>query len=192
MNFLVAINNAYNAAATQGNKLADIIALRPYYKYLHLIAHSAGSKLIHTVNTDLFNKSITISYAKPFIHMTFLDAFTPFNDWAVYGISANYAEHYVDRTTLGLGSTDDYLSNAYNVDITAWPMKDLSGPLPGHQWPLIWYTNGIEVPGFGGIYGYPLSLEGGEVAGDVSTLSTSFLPGQSCALSDPTAKCGTQ
>jgi hypothetical protein len=125
---------AYQHAIGRGHDLADTIAIFPY-KYVHLIGHSAAANLIDTVAIDLLLKSVEAGN-KPFVHLTFLDAYTPENNELFYGRSADYAEHYVDR---GLLFTDECLDNAFNFDITNWmPDKDdRLLPLPefGHQWP---------------------------------------------------------
>jgi hypothetical protein len=87
---------AYDHAVKQGHDLATaILNVKNHYLHVHLIAHSAGAHLIDTAKTDLLAES-----NEPFIHLTFLDAFTPQDDELTYGGSADYAEHYVDRSGL--------------------------------------------------------------------------------------------
>jgi hypothetical protein len=110
---------AYNAAAGdegEGNKLknainqADINNQNKYknnkhnYKHIHLIAHSAGSKLIDEAAKRL-SKLNEKNAERPFIHLIFLDAYTPpfkgYDDKDIYGslpgYPNHYSEHYVDR-----------------------------------------------------------------------------------------------
>jgi hypothetical protein len=181
---------AYQNAKHQGAVLADAIKLHDY-THVHLIGHSAGSKLIHEAATayiyDYFTRQIN-----PFIHLTFLDAYTPSDfDKNSYGslptdYPNHYSEHYVHR---GVLLTDACLSKAFNFDITAWN----SGCNPAdliclHHWPRNWYNQSISfVPPVE--YGYGLSLEGGY--NRFSTVATDFPPGQQCShsLSDVSSIC---
>lgn len=180
---------AYDHAESQAKKLAPAIWSHSY-QYIHVIGHSAGARLIHFTATDLISNS-TIQKDKPFIHLTFLDAFT-FTDedsgkkgGQGYGYlkdyqDHSYAEHYV--TTCCLTGTDALLTSAFNFDIKDWDHPfDLNDP-GAHQWPRQWYTRSVESPNRTGELGFKLSLEGGDQA--YSTLSQSFKPGYSCNLID--------
>jgi len=157
---------AYNKAELQAANLATAISPYPY-TYVHMIGHSAGARLIDMAAKNLaalYNNVPSIKN-KPFIHLTFLDAYTPNND--DYGYFENYpehyAEHYVDRTFSQFPDwivmTNTILPHAFNFDITDWtPNKD-DRPLEfGHQWPHRWYKKSVTSSEFK--YGYPLSLEG--------------------------------
>jgi hypothetical protein len=164
---------AYDAAPDQGSQLKDAITTAinkssvNAYEYIHLIGHSAGAKLIHEASIKLVaDKTLK---KNPFIHITFLDAFTwDNNDTISYGVSADYAEQYVDRTT-GLSPiapwTNSCLMSAFNFDITGW--RPFSNQNPdekekfGHQWPRYWYQKSVTSSGYK--YGYPLSFEWGVV-----------------------------
>jgi hypothetical protein len=178
-------NTAYNNAPQKGHDLAKaIMNVKPPYKHVHMIAHSAGSHLIDTVTTDLFAKSVETGY-KPLIHLTFLDAFTPHvGDETGYGCLADFAEHYVDKTTHGASFTDANLSCAFNFDVTDWQPVSRQNPDEktefGHRWPRLWYQKSVishwdKQTGFR--YGYPLSYEGGNVRTD--QLATEF-PDKGC------------
>jgi hypothetical protein len=88
----------------------------------------------------------------PFLHLTFLDAYTPSkSDADTYGKLADphFSEHYVD---IGLWYTDTKLPNAVNFDITNWDMtgwehlsKDDKREW-GHQWPRYWYEKSVTTP----------------------------------------------
>jgi hypothetical protein len=157
------IDKAYKAADSEGKKLADLIAAAikksavNSYGHVHLIGHSSGARLIHEAS-----KRLASNKKKPFIHLTFLDAYTWNNDKNSYGSSADYAEHYVDRgMALGPASTDENLVHVFNFDITNWqPVSRHEKRDNGHQWPRDWYQKSVIIPGFSR-YGFPLSLEGG-------------------------------
>jgi hypothetical protein len=75
--FLDDVRRAYEAAPGEGKKLADLIetAIKKStvnsYEYVHFIGHSAGAKLIHEAS-----KKLAANKKRPFIHLTFLDAYT--------------------------------------------------------------------------------------------------------------------
>jgi hypothetical protein len=162
-----------NGQPGQGKKLATaILGVKNRYKHVHLIGHSAGSNLINVAANELIIDWLKIQNKeeRPFIHLTFLDAYTPFStDRLRYGFLGgnypHYSEHYVDKKTGGLFPTDENLDYAFNFDITGWPgtldetLKDF-----GHQWPIYWYKKSITAPEpeFKYLkYGFPLSREGG-------------------------------
>jgi hypothetical protein len=157
------IHDAYEAAPSEGKKLADLIVTAikksavDSYEYVHFIGHSAGARLIHEAS-----KRLAANKKRPFIHLTFLDAYTWDNDKNSYGSSADYAEHYVDRGfAAGPASTDENLVHAFNFDITNWQSVSQHEKRDnGHQWPRDWYQKSVKIPGFSR-YGFPLSLEGG-------------------------------
>jgi hypothetical protein len=184
-------NEAYEAAAGddahegEGNKLAKAINQYSIYKHIHLIAHSAGSKLINEAAKSL-SKLNEKNAERPFIHLTFLDAYTPDNKDiegdASYGYLSDYpnhyAEHYVDSTNSSLPMVKDLvkktnaiLPHAFNFDITDWIGANKGDPLLfGHWWPVYWYIQSMTGPYFyvcgsnsdllRPCYGYPLSFEG--------------------------------
>ena len=234
---------AYTAALQRGMALAGAIAQHSY-EYVHLIGHSAGARLIdeaarclsmmksnqkyhtilHAVADPADRKALHDSckppsggFNTPFIHLTFLDAFTQTrcvnpscssktDDKNTYGNATGFdtsgkrtgfAEHYVD--TSGPPGTDANLKHAFNFDITNWLksqddadcINTFSGGglvFPGHQWPRCWYANSIEFLGSGGLYGYTLSREAGNDA--FAQLRCRLPQGKKCSLSDPLAKCG--
>ena len=132
---------------------------------------------------------------KPFIHLTFLDAYTPHNDdygnLDDYPGQKYYAEHYVDRTEDPIfcsifnfiASTNTILLHAFNFDITNWDGTSDEKKDCGHQWPRYWYAKSITTPG----YGYPLSFEGGNNQFD--KLSTEYPPDEECKLFSKMSAC---
>jgi len=175
-NLLDCANEAYDAAYDHDGKLgqsgyiADAINAYSTYKYIHFIAHSAGAKLIDEAAKTLAGYKNQEGGERPFIHLTFLDAYTRTDkdsgvqDGKGYGYLENYpkdkhyAEHYVDR---GLPSTDACLASAFNFDITGWEHStDLASDPFDHQWPRHWYKESITSTSPEFKYGYPLSLEG--------------------------------
>jgi hypothetical protein len=125
---------AYQAAKQQGPILANAIKLYSYkYKHVHFIGFSAGAKLIHDAATA-YIYDYFIRQQNPFIHLTFLDAYTP-NEWDQKGEGSygslptnyknHYSEHYVDVNDIAL-FTNSYLQRAYNFDITDCPSSNSS------------------------------------------------------------------
>lgn len=162
---------AYNYAQMKGgSELAAAINQYPNrYTHIHLIGHSAGANLIHEASQIL---AVGLA-GTPFIHLTFLDAYTP-DDSAKqkYGrfqiTYPHYAEHYVD--TQGLLHTDEFLPNAFNFDITHWVHSSDQGDPFGHLWPFNWYIMSIKPQALQFIYlkyGHPLSGEVGNQLIDV-------------------------
>lgn len=179
-----------------------ITAISPYpYRHIHMIGHSAGAALIDIAAKNLVGLYNNVpSLRRPFIHLTFLDAFTLTNlDTTSYGFLPNYpnhySEHYVDRTSPSPISlwTNSIISNAYNFDITDWnhPADPLGDPF-GHQWPRHWYQNSaIATPGFEDLkYGFPFSLEGGGSIHGFTALANKWPlnPPQACILEDETTQ----
>jgi hypothetical protein len=181
----LAFDAAYQNAKDQGGVLANAIKIHHLiYKHVHLIGHSAGAKLIHDAATAYISDYF-VREQNPFIHLTFLDAYTP-SDWDKdsYGslpidlagtdYPNHYSEHYVHR---GLLDTDACLSHAFNFDLTGWDHSLEEHGFFGHHWPIHWYKRSVTTPGFG----FPLSLEGGN--GQFGTVTGDFPPGQQCSLS---------
>lgn len=158
---------AYTYASVEGQKLADAIDEYPKYTHIHLVAHSAGAKLIDQAAKNLAVQKNRKNKDKPFIHLTFLDAYTRTDhDRTVYGSLPNdyphYAEHYVHIS--GLKVADAILLHAYNFDITEWhpdnaQEKEEKEKDWGHQWPRYWYEKSVTSTGFK--CGFALSVEGG-------------------------------
>ncbi len=149
---------AYTYADIEAQELADAIGKHPRYEYIHLVAHSTGAKLIDKAAKWLALDKERKNKERPFIHLTFLDAYTPDEDRSDYGNLANYphyAEHYVHR---GLRYTDTCLSYAFNVDL-GYVIVRGGGGFGGHQTPRKWYKESITNQYLK--HGYSLSLEGG-------------------------------
>ncbi|MGH8558047.1 MAG: hypothetical protein ACRESZ_11410 [Methylococcales bacterium] len=165
---------ALQAAEYQGNVLLANAIANHHYKHVHLIGHSSGAKLI-----DVAAKTLVPIYKQynedTFIHLTFLDAYTP-NDTDItdygslpHGYSNHYSENYVDRTFTHpiydwISKTNELLPNALNFDITDWQPdnskeKENKEKDGGHQWPRYWYEKSVTSSGFR--CGFALSVEGG-------------------------------
>jgi hypothetical protein len=87
---LTAYENALDQGPDLGNAIANIANHR--YEHVHLIGHSSGAKLI-----QLAAEELTIIYKlrnqHPFIHLTLLDAYTPFDiDRDTYGFFGELSE----------------------------------------------------------------------------------------------------
>jgi hypothetical protein len=193
LDFQNAALRAYENALFQGPDLAIAIANHPY-KHVHLIGHSSGAKLIDVAAKELIlrYKEIQNNEERPFIHLTFLDAYTPYKmDEDTYGFLVNYpnhySEHYVDRTPAAL-FTNAILTNAFNFNITRWKphLDPLNDPI-GHQWPRYWYEKSVTSPRFR--YGYPLSLEDGN---DPFSVLANYPAGKRCILTRAKDVCVPQ
>lgn len=156
-----------------GIKLGEQIVTFTNCKHVHLIAHSAGSWMIHNISREIkrFRPDITI-------HITFLDAYTP---WGIIGVNSlgyysEWAEQYVDHRGEGgisfdeidfsgsLQSTNATLKGAHNIDITGMdPDFAKSGP-DAHGWPCEWYQSTIPInqPSSRN-WGFASSLESGVI-----------------------------
>ncbi len=139
-----------------GDAVGRLLASDDYdYEIIHLIGHSVGSFVIHGIC-----RSYVANASEPArLHLTFLDPFTGngFFDWTYgrrnFGMHADFTEAYIN-TDDPVPSTNVYLPNAYNVDLTDSPMKNLSGSA-AHWWPVIFYALSIENPEIP--YGYRFS-----------------------------------
>jgi flagellar hook assembly protein FlgD len=178
-NLLSVISNA----RTHGDRIGAVIFNRDY-DHIHLIAHSAGSKLIQTAVNRINDERQKAKLNKPTIHLTFLDAYDPSRDNSEYGQYADFAEHYVDtRPVVFSGNRDDtnlYLKYAFNFDVTkldiarvapiysdldhhAWPYRIYSYTIGNNKDVLKWgnvSVIGSKLSLLGKYYGFPLSLEG--------------------------------
>ena len=143
--------NAYANATSQGEAIGRQLSTT-HYDQIHFIAHSAGSQLVDSAAGWL--RSHAASGRQPFIHTTFLDAYHPFPDLAVYGGLANWAEQYVDTrdslvSVAGWGvieNTNLTLPNAFNFDVTSLDDRNFVTIVQAHAWPYLWYQETAEFP----------------------------------------------
>ena len=171
------------------------------WKFVHLIAHSAGAAVIEGIA-----KVLKASPNPPVIQETFLDpysGFTSLTGRGVYGANADWADNYsgfgdfldIAPALLGLGnSTDGKLDYAYNVDVS-WvdPKRQIIhlGNLgevatSSHGWPYKFYTEtvlGTETNCAAG-YGFPLSKEGGGWNNNAANYPEGLNPLGLCGPSD--------
>jgi streptogramin lyase len=157
------------------------------YKHVHLVAHSAGSKVV-----DVLAQTFKLQASPPTVQETFLDAYYPGGNHNTYGCMADWAESYVDmrpaaappgsiQMLLGPNAingedailqdiyyTNLTLSGALNIDVTqladpSWPPTSFE---PGftvdemkadHEWPVTWYASTVAPAS--ALYGWSLSLE---------------------------------
>ena len=98
-----------------GDSLASTIP--PQIKHLHLIGHSAGSGFVQTLGAKFKAQGQGRS-----THMTFLDAFAPSDNAALYGFGADFAEQYVDDGCLI--RTQENLVNAKNIFVERLDARD--------------------------------------------------------------------
>ncbi len=151
------------------------------WKHVHLIGHSAGSRLIQEMANAMVDRPPGST-----IHTTFLDPYLgvirSYRD--VYGQNADWSDTYFSRDVTGTFTS--FLNNSHNVDVTWLDSRanatieyatviandgvtissipigtNVSNPW-SHSWPEDFYTNTIggTLAGTMG-YGFPLSLEGG-------------------------------
>jgi len=111
-----------------------IVQLSGNWKHVHLIGHSAGSWVINEA------ARIVARRTSASIHLTFLDAYVPgdrdetsLGDVACDPNLRCWVEHYFTRDP-PLHLTENPLTHAYNVDITA-----VNPGFNGHKFPWHWY-----------------------------------------------------
>lgn len=118
---LSVIGNARDVGREAGKDIMELAQHTPNHKWehVHLIAHSAGSRLIEEASKIIRAKSPSTT-----IHTTFLDAFTGATDngGSQYGSASDWADSYfnvdVDTYDKAVGWTEGPLDHARNVDIT--------------------------------------------------------------------------
>ena len=120
---------ALGPARSRGEALGASLRAK-IYSHVHLIAHSAGGKLIDAATTWL--KAMGPS---PSVQASFLDAFDPYGfppppgfpyfgrRLSRYGIDADWADNYVDIRVVGLpftniDGTDLHLEYGFNFNVT--------------------------------------------------------------------------
>jgi len=131
--------SAWANAESVGIELGLKLGLLSSYQHYHLIAHSAGSRVI--------DKATEVLGSNPDIHLTFLDAFDPSASMSPssllrhesnYGENADWVDNYVDTRLLGfevlavtppddipevlvkleqLDTSDLLLPNGFNIDV---------------------------------------------------------------------------
>ncbi len=141
-----------NFGALRGKAFAE-----QQWQQVHLIGHSAGSKVIEVIAQELRKAKVPPTT----IHETFLDPFVGEEGSYrhIYGANANWADSYFsdDWTWLATGG---WLEYAYNVDVTwldpdHWTVSKLCpfnlcgqvafspGVTGGHAWPYEFYTQTV-------------------------------------------------
>lgn len=119
-----ALANAHRRGGDMGLQM-DGIGLRP--KYAHLIGHSAGSGFVESLSAMLKERVAGVR-----VHSTFLDAYCPTGTGCDYGKTADWAEQYVDRRTVGDGFlelTNAQLEFSYTMDVTDLDTRATYHPL---------------------------------------------------------------
>lgn len=166
-------------AKSQGAKLGQEIAEQSW-AHIHLIGHSAGSKLIQVVSEIV---KASPKSENTVVHTTFLDPYlgVAYQERTRYGSGADWSDSYYVRDFTG-ARTEVELPSAFNVDITGCH-KDaiivpklcggyVCGYLPylpsplldlwkGHAWAHEFYNKTIIDPEFSSEYGFARSKEGG-------------------------------
>lgn len=172
----------YDRAGAQGPVLTSkIVSLlhnnERQLSNVHFIAHSAGSNLIQTAVKSLDTYYDNNDIERPFVHLTFLDAYAPKHENEKYGelydFTKGYAEQYVDMSIFpDWPDTNIKLPNAVNFDVTDVPGSDRS-----HEWPCKFYAMSVQYPALFNV-GFPFSVESRNrvIYGD--------LPGKLCVVTD--------
>ena len=167
---LAVFEPVYQKSLTNGSCLAlHISSYDTPPENIHLIAHSIGSNVIQNAVQELENElqnHYWKYYAKhpnakkPFIQLTFLDAFAPYGRDKVYGRLDNvfdgYAEQYLDNSSVFQSDwpyTNMQLSFATNFDVTL-----LMGTTFSHTWPIDVYRETITDQAYANM-GFNLSKE---------------------------------
>lgn len=197
---------AYGEAAHLGELVGkEIVKASTKYSFVHLIAHSAGSKLVHEMARVLRLDGVNA----PKIHTTFLDAFCPNQFSCDYGRHSDWADSYFDDhdvTPIETMETRTTLCNAANFNVSKTLIESPSSSTfavwaARHGWPYQCYVNSastgvVSDPSFNvsclgkaaGDIGYGLSY-GGSGATDVSAFildrTTSYKKGSLQTQSGP-------
>jgi hypothetical protein len=164
-------------AERNGRRLGETIADQGW-KHVHMIAHSAGSALIHEAASAIREAARNSrGDSVPTIHLTFLDAYGGLREqnFSSYGSTADWADHYFAQDKLTGLWTDSPIKHAFNVDVT-WT-DDLKGTvsyvntgreecisaLSDHSGPIEFYRRSIErtLPPCAAGYGFDFSKEAG-------------------------------
>jgi len=126
-----------------GQLLGEALLESPYeYHHLHLVAHSAGSYVIHALSQTVSNQNSDIT-----IHATYLDPFTAngFFDWSYgqreFGRHADYAENFFNKDD-PVPSTNELLEHAHNFDVTALRPVHYNEDKT-HWWPVDFYRDSV-------------------------------------------------
>ncbi|WP_218043354.1 Ig-like domain-containing protein [Oryzomonas rubra] len=198
--------NGYAVGEKLASQIAGLGSLGYDYKYIHFIAHSAGSNVINKATEDLKIKYMSSAV----IVNTFLDAYDMNPDSSSYGNMANWAEQYVDKRILvlsGLDTTNVDLKYAFNFDVTGLdPTKNDADVYRRHDWPYLWYDYSVSnrLPDSQSYdigllsnsitYGFNLVPESGQMVLPSHNMVSSdrwYPRGWGCDLASPTIFCGT-
>jgi len=143
-NYITKASNATQEAANIGKFWGEVFAQRKYEK-VHLIAHSAGSWMIHQISRKINTEECEV-------RMTFLDAFVPDNTDGIktLGKFADVSEQYFDgrhdeveilvlTKYLIIGLAGHPLESATNnIDVSKYDDAERDA-FEAHAWPYKWY-----------------------------------------------------
>jgi hypothetical protein len=156
-------------AQLQGQYIAYQVLTNGNYKFIHLMGHSLGARVIETAANIIKQVNPNIV-----IQTTFFDAYQPYNWGLVFGSSANYSDQYY--TTLDNFSgylTSGQFPNALNVNMDSqvpprpadynFSTNALNNEYWIHNSPHFWYkaTARDSANAMYGGYGFALSKESG-------------------------------
>ncbi len=142
-----------------GYALASTLKIKQY-EHIHLIGHSAGSRVINAANAALhYNSAVN---ERPNIHLTFLDPYEPDTNrlqkvniggvnygLSFYGKNADWSDSYVDTEPsiadlFGLEGANLYISKAYSFNVTAADPATNRDVNTAHGWPVKYYRNTLD------------------------------------------------
>ena len=142
-------------ATAHGEEILNVVHTTEYEHY-HLIAHSVGAFIIHTLEQDLSEQAT--------VHSTYLDPFCGSNvfDWEYghrrFGEFAQFSEAYINMDD-GVPSTDSTLQQSHVFDVTARTPATEEGS-ERHWWPIYVYMNSVQNEDD---WGFALSVEAGHI-----------------------------
>ncbi|MBL91792.1 MAG: hypothetical protein CMH56_08295 [Myxococcales bacterium] len=162
-----------------GQLLGEALLESPYdYQHLHLVAHSAGSYVIHALAQTVSTQKSDMT-----IHATYLDPFTAngFFDWSYgqreFGRHADYAENFMNVDD-PVPSTNNLLEHAHNFDVTALRPDDYDNTKT-HWWPVDYYRESVANDERVGYAHSQTALEEG-----LDTLKSQFPKGEVTMVND--------
>jgi probable HAF family extracellular repeat protein len=150
------------AAENVGRELGAALVQDGYENVsnIQFIAHSAGAAVINEAAHVL--RADGPKTGGPTIQTTFLDPYAGLTHGGAtqYGQYSNWSDDYYSQDWTG-ASTQQNLTNAFNVDVTWLDPTAQSTGQSSHDWPITFYQDTISNPSYAGGYGFPLSEEGG-------------------------------
>ncbi|MDR1191763.1 MAG: autotransporter outer membrane beta-barrel domain-containing protein [Verrucomicrobiales bacterium] len=163
----IAPNYALDHAFAEGKSAADQLNLKQY-NAIHLIAHSAGSRLIaeyaHELRVRGYDGIIQITYLDAYTPSTIIynpeppSALSALNFLARANTGANLTEHYYSDGSL-LNGDYPYTSDSIPMPASNYNVTNASGSDESHSWPYKYYQRTIDNPGYAPGQGFAYAIE---------------------------------